>query len=363
MRLQIFSFFAGAGFLDLGFEDSGYEVVFVNEVHKPFVDAYQYSRAKRNAKQPRYGFFVGSIEELLTKRRIAMLKGQMAESRSSGALVGFIGGPPCPDFSIAGKNRGHIGENGKLSEIYIDLIIKTKPDFFLFENVKGLYRTKQHRVFFDTLKRKLERRGYVLQEKLINSLEYGAPQDRQRIILIGMLNPKNRDFLKPSDWSRQAPYSKEEVDTYEWPDIDMPQRTRRQPPDIAVELTVQHWFDKNDVSNHPNQKHAFTPRGGQERIAFVDEGDVSRKSYKRLHRWRYSPTTAYGNNEVHIHPYFPRRLSAAEALAIQSLPRDFELPDTMTLSEMFKAVGNGVPYLAARGIGKMLKKSLVREFP
>ena len=65
-----------------------------------------------------------------------------------------------------------------------------------------------------------------------------------------------------------------------------------------------------------------------------------------MHRWRYSPTAAYGNNEVHIHPYKPRRISVAEALAIQSLPAIFELPETMTLSDMFKSIGNGVPFLA-----------------
>lgn len=86
----------------------------------------------------------------------------------------------------------------------------------------------------------------------------------------------------------------------------------------------------------------------------VAEGDDSKKSYKRLHRWRYSPTAVYGNNEVHLHPYKPRRLTVAEALAIQSLPKAFELPAYMTLSNMFKTVGNGVPYLAAYGIAKSI---------
>lgn len=53
---------------------------------------------------------------------------------------------------------------------------------------------------------------------------------------------------------------------------------------------------------------------------------------------------------MHIHPYLPRRISVAEALAIQSLPKEFELPPNMSLSNMFKTVGNGVPFLAARGL-------------
>jgi DNA (cytosine-5)-methyltransferase 1 len=77
-----------------------------------------------------------------------------------------------------------------------------------------------------------------------------------------------------------------------------------------------------------------------------------------LHRWRYSPTAAYGNNEVHLHPYKARRLTVAEALAIQSLPKNFQLPPTMTLSDMFKTIGNGVPYLAACGLAHTVQDFL-----
>ena len=120
------------------------------------------------------------------------------------------------------------------------------------------------------------------------------------------------------------------------------------------ELTVEYWFRKNDVLNHPNSQHHFQPRAGITRFAAVEEGDVSKKSYKRLHRWRYSPTACYGNNEVHLHPYKIRRISVAEALAIQSLPKEFVLPDNMTLTNMFKTIGNGVPYLAAKGIANTI---------
>lgn len=90
----------------------------------------------------------------------------------------------------------------------------------------------------------------------------------------------------------------------------------------------------------------------------VAEGDVSKKCYKRLHRWRYSPTAAYGNNEVHLHPYKVRRLSVAETLAIQSLPQEFCLPPEMSLSAKFKTVGNGVPYLLAKGIAETIREYL-----
>ena len=132
------------------------------------------------------------------------------------------------------------------------------------------------------------------------------------------------------------------------------------PANIIEELTVQYWFEKNDVLNHPNEKDIFKIKN-RRKYYNIEEGAVKGKSFKRLHRWRYSPTAAYGNNEVHLHPYFPRRISVAEALAIQSLPEWFELPEELPISKKFKTVGNGVPYLLAYGIADELYKWLVNR--
>ena len=152
------------------------------------------------------------------------------------------------------------------------------------------------------------------------------------------------DTIKGMPWPNTNPFSENSVIPC--------------PSDIPQEITVQYWFDKNDVEHHPNSKTFFTPRAGIARMQTVDEGDDSKKSYKRLHRWRYSPTVAYGNNEVHLHPYKARRLSASESMALQSLPKEFELPPDMTLTDMFKTIGNGVPYLLSCGIAKTLKDYL-----
>jgi len=117
----IFSFFSGVGFLDLGFEKSGYEIAYVNEVHKPFLEAYKYSRQHMNIPEPSHGYFEGDIKECLFGNEEKNLTRLVASIKKRKRLVGFIGGPPCPDFSVAGKNHGQHGENGKLSKIYIDL--------------------------------------------------------------------------------------------------------------------------------------------------------------------------------------------------------------------------------------------------
>jgi DNA (cytosine-5)-methyltransferase 1 len=161
-------------------------------------------------------------------------------------------------------------------------------------------------------------------------------------------------------WRKYVVYPGREAFGFPWPKTDTFEEDsiRPCPEGVPVELTVQHWFDKNDVKNHPNAEHFFKPKAGLARFMSVDEGDDSRKSFKRLHRWRYSPTACYGNNEVHIHPYKPRRISVAEALAIQSMPKEFVFPPNMTLTDMFKAIGNGVPYIASRALAKSISDFL-----
>jgi DNA (cytosine-5)-methyltransferase 1 len=365
-KIGIFSFFAGAGFLDLGFETTqGFDTVFVNEYHKPFMEVYKASRKGLKIKEPIYGHNTDDICAFLEEEKAKTLKENIKDSKKNFDLVGFIGGPPCPDFSVGGKNKGIKGENGKLSGTYIELIVRNQPDFFLFENVKGLYRTKKHREFFDEVKVKLISNGYYLTEKLINAIEFGAPQDRERIILIGFkknvltelgMELNGSPILKTFDWNSKTLYSSKEILGKKWPTQEkfLENEKRMVPKGIEKKLTVQYWFDKNDVENHPNADHYFQPRAGLSKFLSIQEGDDLKKSYKRLHRWRYSPTAAYGNNEVHLHPFKPRRISAAEALAIQSLPKNFIIPEHISLSNMFKTIGNGVPYLAAKGLAETI---------
>jgi DNA (cytosine-5)-methyltransferase 1 len=366
----LFSFFAGAGFLDLGFESSGFNIVYVNEIFPPFTHAYQYSRQCLNLPLPEYGYHTGeegNITQLTSGQSAIRLRELLEDCRRYTNIIGFIGGPPCPDFSIGGKNQGQEGENGRLSSSYIEVICQQQPDFFLFENVKGLWKTKKHRLFFEFLKQKLIEAGYVLSERLINTIEYGVPQDRDRIILIGF--QKNlianlgiyleEDTLVSENllpWENQILYPQNRVFTYPWC-LTTPfqeDSVLSCPQNIPQELTVEYWFRKNNVLNHLNAENYFQPRAGLKRFAVIDEGDVSKKSFKRLHRWRYSPTACYGNNEVHLHPYKIRRISVAEALAIQSLPENFVLPPNMSLTNMFKTIGNGVPYLASKAIAQTI---------
>ena len=86
-------------------------------------------------RQPTYWYWNTDINEYLDGRS-EELDGYIAQEREDRSLIGFIGDPSCPDFSVAGKNRCKNGDNGKLSLSYVNLIIAKQPDFFLFENVK-----------------------------------------------------------------------------------------------------------------------------------------------------------------------------------------------------------------------------------
>lgn len=372
MKYPIFSFFSGTGFLDLGFELNGFDIAFVNEFQSSFMKAYKHSRKALKVELPEFGYRESDISIFLESSYKAELKGLIKSSHLKNDIVGFIGGPPCPDFSVAGKNEGSTGINGKLSATYVELICQQKPSFFLFENVKGLWRTKKHREFYEQMKLKLHAHGYVTTERLVNSLEYGVPQHRERIILVGFRRDLLNDLgykLKKNcatipeglfPWEKHIKYSMAEISAFSFPTTNefVEDSLIPCPKGVPQELTVEHWFRKNGVINHPNAEQHFIPRAGLSKFQVIEEGDDSKKSYKRLHRWRYSPTAAYGNNEVHLHPYKARRISVAEALAIQSLPKEFELPLDITLTAAFKTVGNGVPYLASRGIAQTILEFL-----
>ena len=364
MSISLFSFFAGVGMLDLAFERNHYDIVLVNEYSTQFLEAYQYARQQLGIAPPIYGYYKKSAEYFARNRGRKRLNTLMQTERRRDNIVGFIGGPPCPDFSVAGKNRGSEGQHGKLTKTYFDIICRCKPDFFVFENVKGLVKTEKHSRFYDEMQHKVRANGYIISHKLLNALAYGVPQFREREIMIGISEQffERLGYRAAPDgyfdfpWDNLAIGDLDEILNQPWPTtqrfIANSRRTNRWTD--YDQLTVNYWFILNDVCHHPNARDRFAVRGGRAKMEAIAEGDTTRKSFKRLHRWRYSPTACYGNNEVHLHPYKIRRLSVSEAMAIQSLPREFILPRTMSLSAKFKTIGNGVPYLLSEAIAVTL---------
>ncbi|WP_224961198.1 DNA cytosine methyltransferase [Geomonas subterranea] len=352
----ILSFFTGAGFLDLGFEQEGFKVIWSNEYEEWFRKGYACGMSKT----------LGHSVEISNGSSIVDIgPNQIAQEAFNGArppFFGIVGGPPCPDFSIGGKNKGEHGVNGRLSEVYVDRICELRPAFFVFENVKGLVNTGKHLEYLKRLIRQLEGNQYIVDYLLLNALELGVPQDRERVFIVGINHKWARAHhlgLKPGDreWFR---YPKDEryrgaKTRWAWPStspfgvVDNPR-----PEGIPENLTV--WGAIGDLANSsdlPNSCDCFRPYS--KKFSEIPEGATSQKSFKRLHRWRYSPTAAYGNNEVHLHPTLQRRLTVREALRIQSAPDSYCLPDGMPLSYKFKTVGNAVPVRLARAVAHSIR--------
>ena len=275
MAIEVFSFFSGLGFMDLGFEEAGFDIAFVNEYNHSFIQAYQYARRNR-PHRPQYGYYEGSIEEFLDDR-VWNQRFPDYDVRNKDRIIGFIGGPPCPDFSTAGKNAGSTGENGKLTEKYVKLIVKRQPDFFVLENVKGLYQTKKHKIFYEQMKKRLYRAGYSLFDSIENALEYGVPQFRDRLILVGFNRRRFGKNLRYTIGTNKT-YEMDRIKMCNWPTVEPFQIgiVRNEPQDIIPELTVEYWFRQNNVENHANSRDYFNTVANN-KVVSIAEGYTSKK--------------------------------------------------------------------------------------
>lgn len=363
-EFPLISFFTGGGFLDMGFEQAGFKVRWTNEVNPVFAEMYGYGMTMwKQSRNP-----AAEAVQISDKRSITNITAQQvlkaAFSEKKPKKFGIIGGPPCHDFSTGGKNHGSNGKNGRLSRIYVNRICEIKPSFFIFENVPGLYKTKVHRKFLLRLERKLERNGYRLDLKILNALEMGVPQDRERLIIVGIqkkyaalcagrnLKEGERGWFS---WPQFPEYSNAKT-RFPWPGTHGAKRAALR-LGIPLELTVHPLLNGNNPpSKKPNGTEGFKPKS--RRFLTVLEGDTGRKSFKRLHRYRFSPTVCYGHNEVHLHPWENRRLTVREAMRIQGIPDEYALQKNIHLTPKFAMIANGVPVPMAHKVALSLRSFL-----
>ncbi|MCK4337210.1 MAG: DNA cytosine methyltransferase [Candidatus Aminicenantes bacterium] len=364
----VLSFFTGGGFLDMGFERAGFHVSWTNESNKAFTDMYSYGmtqwRRSLNAS--------AEAAKISNKRSITKVFAPeiLREAFPEGGLdfFGIIGGPPCPDFSVGGGNKGASGINGRLTEIFINRICKIIPSFFVFENVRGLFKTKIHREFLLRLEKRLESKGFCLDLKILNALDFGVPQDRERLIMIGIQKKYTEACLGRSikknerrwfPWPEIPKYA-DAKHKFNWPSIEKKDQIPAKRRGVPLKLTVYyHLNESNSPLEELNGNDIFKPYSAK--FLTVCEGDTKRKSFKRLHRYRYSPTVCYGHNEVHLHPWENRRLSVREAMRIQGIPDEYALPEDASLTNKFSLVSNGVPVPLAYELAVSLREFFKAE--
>ncbi len=358
-RIPIISLFSGGGFMDMGFLNAGFDIVFANEYDKVFADLHDEGITSWARKHKKKSCPITSTESLTDLPPEFILKS--AFPKGTPEVWGVIGGPPCQDFTMRGNGNGFKGTRGKMTHVFLERIMKMKPSFFVMENVVGLLMRKKPKQILDTLLLKLISENYYLDRATLNALDYGVPQYRKRVFIIGLRKDvfqvegtkestieDIRSFSFP--WPR--PKYPDAITRYDWPDTSpfgMEEIVR--PEGIPDALCVQHCVEGAEVL--PNGKEFFNFNGDANVRMAINEGDTKRRSFKRLHRYRYSPTTCFGNNEVFLHPYLNRRLSVREALRIQSVD-DKYVWGPERLSAKFKIIGNGVPVILAQAVAKEL---------
>jgi DNA (cytosine-5)-methyltransferase 1 len=203
---------------------------------------------------------------------------------------------------------------------------------------------------------------YFVDHKTLNALEFGVPQFRERVFFIGIRKDKMAEgkiaqtpfgqwFPFPSNLEYQNAALK-----YKWA-MAVPFGKRLiKPNELPLELCVESCLVPSKKENEiPNAKEYFNLYLTEKQLQAIQEGETNRPSFKRLHRFKYSPTACYGNNEVHLHPYKHRRLSVREALRVQGVPDTYVLPPELPLSKKFKMIGNGVPVPLAKAVACAVK--------
>lgn len=364
-KIPIISFFSGGGFMDIGFEQSNFEVKWTNEFDNLFAQLYS---AGVTSWRKSVGYNVkaeinntNSITDIKSKD---ILKEAFPDGRPK--CFGVIGGPPCQDFSINGSMAGFKGERGRLTIVFFDKILELKPTFFIMENVTGLIKKKETRNFLQSLIIKIQK-DYYIDCEILNSLEFCVPQHRERLFYIGIRKEYlNKDIINRNSLTSWFTFPSNEKYKnasikFNWGKRSEFGKKISKPKNVPIELCVENCLvPDNSINKVANANEYFNLYLPNSVLSKINEGETNRPSFKRLHRFKYSPTTCYGNNEVHLHPYKNRRLSVREALRIQGVPDSYELPRELSLSKKFKMIGNGVPVPLAKAVADSLY-SFLRE--
>lgn len=324
--MKIASFFSGAGGLDLGFENAGFKIVFANDNWKGCWKTYE---KNHNLKIDRR-----SIEDI--------------DGKDIPDVVGFIGGPPCQSWSLAGSMKGIKDSRGQLLYDYVRLIKAKKPNFFLAENVPGMV-CKTHLNEFEKFKEALKELGYNVSFKVLNANDYEVPQDRRRVFLVGLHESLNEKFEFPEPICPKLTLKDAIGDLSE--------------PLPAYGKNKANPIDKLDVPNHEYMTGDFsTIYMSRNRVRKWDE-----PSFTIQAGGRHAPCHPQANTMIKVDkdkrifdpespkPY--RRLSVRECARIQTFPDDFIFYYN-NINDGYKMIGNAVPVKLAENIAKQIKKCI-----
>jgi len=319
-ELKIVSLFSGCGGLDLGFTNAGFKLVFANDNDL-------------------------DVKETFEKNHGVELDTRSVENIPSSEIpniVGIIGGPPCQSWSLAGAMRGLNDKRGRVFYEYLRILADKKPLFFLAENVAGIV-SKAHIAEFNKILSKFEEIGYTLNWKLLNSIDYGVPQERKRVIVVGY----RKDLGLKFDFNNIKKVQK----------VSLKQAIG----DLNNSTPAKEKNWANEKLDTPNHEH------------FIGNFSSMYMSRNRKKDWSdASFTIQAGARHAPLHPSAPemisvapdvrvfkdkdapiRRLSVRECARIQTFPDDFIFQYNI-VSKGYKMIGNAVPVKLAEVIANQI---------
>jgi len=329
--MKVVSFFSGCGGLDLGFEQAGFDVVWANDNDPAVHETY----------------LLNHPHTYLCKKDMRELS--LAEIPDD--VDGFIGGPPCQSWSEGGKQRGLDDERGKMFLTYIRLIRAKQPRFFVIENVRGILSTRHFKTFMAMLG-ELRDAGYVVHYQLMNAMDYHIPQERYRVIVVGIRNdiPVDYHFPKPDESCfislRQA-----------IGDITESPREYQSEP---VDVQYGKWLNHDVYMGEFDQK--FMARN---RVRAWDDVSFTIQAQARncpLHP--QAPKMVYVSRDKQVfkpgYEHLYRRLSVRECARIQTFPDHFKFC-YHDVCDGYKMVGNAVPPRLGKAIAQSIKEAIGKE--
>lgn len=315
---------AGAGGLSKGFINKGFQPVFLNDFDKVCCRTLL-------TNHPTANIINGSMTDI-----------NMTQYKNIDVLMG---GVPCQSFSQIGERKGLDDERGNLMMEFIRMIQISQPKVFLIENVKGLTTHDKGNTFKIIMEKLSEMHNYEIHSKILNANDYGVPQKRERLIIIGV----NKDFIsKEYEYPKKKEYKPVLRDVlFDVPQSDGYQYKGRKKE--IMELVPQGgcWINLPEDIQREYLKNSFDSGGGKRGIA------------RRLSYDEPSLTLTCSpcqKQTERCHPTETRPLTIREYARIQTFPDDYIFEGS--IAQQYKQIGNAVPVKMAEKLAKSIKKIL-----
>lgn len=323
--MKVVSFFSGCGGLDLGFEQAGFEVIWANDNDPAVFETY-----------------------LLNHPHTYLCRKDMREltMEEIPECDGFIGGPPCQSWSEGGKQLGLDDERGRMFLTYIHFIQAKQPKFFVIENVKGILSDK-HFPTFKKMLGQLKDAGYVVHYQLMNAAHYYVPQERFRVIVVGVRNDIDVKYQFPKPDTSCFITLRQAIG-------EITEEPRKYTSEL-VDMEYEKWL------NHDVYMGPFDDRYmARNRVRGWNEVSYTMQAKARncpLHP--QAPKMIYVSRDKQIfrpgYEHLYRRLSVRECARIQTFPDHFRFI-YHDVCDGYKMVGNAVPPRLGRAIAESIKE-------